>query len=445
MAASILSALERQLQVRDLLCPLLLQLACDSTPDTSPSFNGQEGPWSRSAEIIDRFLLSEVSRWGQRKKASREAQGLFLMIAGELALQLWQTEPRRSLWSVSEVATEIERIRGRFEFTKFQADLITDLCDIGILTLVGDDSAMSPLAFRHRSVGAFMAGSALARRMKRGERPSGSGQLLGRLLGPQKPDEVLNFISDKSYDPAWEDVILGCAACIDTPTSAGRLISLLSDQDSDDILRGRSSLAALCLCEMMPDIRRALTPETTALATRCYDLLKAHIDKYAENGLPRTRRALRQFSEIDALVHGEPLSTVLLRALNGDELTDRLSALTMLAHVVPHPRLASCRETLIQEVLHPRRIDILHLRAAQVRVRVPAFVGSIIASVSTACSKRLSSCAAPSALSCWRAAHHADFASDRSFRSVGSSAKRPQKANSNSRSACSRSSPTSRT
>src|SRR5262249_30648071 len=105
-AASVWAHLKALDEVRsELRCPLLLRLSCQVVDDALRAHRALPR-WERRGELYSAFLQDAVMKWAERadKKPGREACSLLLPFAGDLALELWKRDARRTLWDPGDVA-----------------------------------------------------------------------------------------------------------------------------------------------------------------------------------------------------------------------------------------------------------------------------------------------------------------------------------------------------
>lgn len=215
----------------DLRCPLLLRLACALIAEAREK--GSSLPtWERRGELYEAFLKHGVKRWSEISHPGAQARGLFMDFAGEVALDLWKQDPRRTLWDEETVASSTDAAQRGHRALELRTDLIRDLCDAGILSRAGPDDPATPLMFTHRSFGEYLAARCLAERLKKRDAPE------------------WELVDEKSWDPAWEQVILFLAGNLSTQSAAlQRLIDELADDATDDVVHWRLVLATKCVGE----------------------------------------------------------------------------------------------------------------------------------------------------------------------------------------------------
>jgi HEAT repeat protein len=290
----------------DLRCPLLLRLACGLIAEARRRGSGLPR-WERRSDLYEGFLLDGVTRWGTAADPppGDTASALFLDFAGDVALELWKQDARRTLWESAAIAEEISLAQGHYRALVPRLDLMRDMCDVGILSYAGPKSPKTPLMFTHRSIGEYLTARALA----------GKGTKPG-------PANEWNLIDRRSWDSAWEQVILFLAGLLaDRPAELRRLIETLADEKTDDVLHYRQTLAAKCLAEI-PE--RGLRP----LSTTAQQIIKRTFLFWVDTHLHGIDAAMPALAIADMklggqltgwllAVLGSPLRVLAIRALEG--------------------------------------------------------------------------------------------------------------------------------
>jgi hypothetical protein len=220
--------------------PILLNFARQQVADCIKS--GAPIPnWQRRTELYDGFIKLAFTKHRERTNQRFEEmeQDEFRVFLPELARALWLDSPRQSVVHrakfnrlMKQVINECDlwALKGRFR------TMWADLQDCGILVPVNASGADSSMMFLHRTIGEYLAGKCIARRIV------------------ESDSEAWPLLEKKCWDPDWRQVILFCAGSLGDPQP---LLSRLKNDEKtgdnplgDDLLRHRLLLAAQCLPEL---------------------------------------------------------------------------------------------------------------------------------------------------------------------------------------------------
>jgi HEAT repeat protein len=267
--------IESQGRVKEeLRCPLSLRLACQVGEDAM--HKGEALPrWERRTKLYKTFLENAVGRWAERAEPcpTREQRGLFLGFVGDLALNLWLLDARRTVWEAHEVSRAVDSARRGYRALSVRQDLLEDVCEAGILVLAGPDEPLAPLMFSHRTFGEYLAASALAEK-------AGLGRLNWTL------------IDKKAWDPDWEQVMSFFAGRCNREQVL-RLLELLADEKTDDLFRHRLGLVAQCLGEISRKVRDEIRPTIDQITTAVFECWQKRVHANTEKTVSHLTRRFR--------------------------------------------------------------------------------------------------------------------------------------------------------
>jgi NACHT domain len=220
--------------------PILLHLACRQVLQ---SIEKQKAlpTWERRSELYEGFVLLALEQLEKRthQPVTQMERFEFRVFLGELALSLWKKDPKRAIWSCNQIHQAIKEVvvgklyglQNRFP------QLLDDLQDSGLMVPVSAGESLAPMMFLHRTVGEYLAGHQLARR-----------------ISEDGCSETWALIEKKSWDPAWRELIMFLAGNLaDAKSLLDRLCEPQATADNphgDDLLRHRLMLAAQCLPEI---------------------------------------------------------------------------------------------------------------------------------------------------------------------------------------------------
>ncbi|HWB86707.1 MAG TPA: HEAT repeat domain-containing protein [Bryobacteraceae bacterium] len=335
----------------ELQSPLLLRLACAATDDKRRR-NEKLLTWETRGELYAEFIGEAAHLWRQRtevkEKASlREAEFLLPDCAAELALELWKTDPRRTLWDQAEVARHLHRIRMRERSFHQRSDLLGDLCSAGILALAGTEDRRTPVMFTHRSLGEYLAARALAGLLENGTTAEWA------------------LIDRKAWDPEWEEVLVLVTGQL-TPEATERYLAVFANEAADDEIRHRLALAARCVAEIPASMRKRLAALIDSITTSVFRFYEAapipamfwYVDSFRRiaatlNGAPappthallaHVTRAFRALAPINGRVGSQSLSQAVVESSTFKELigifgdaAPRLSLTSKLVELLHNP------------------------------------------------------------------------------------------------------------
>lgn len=219
--------------------PILLNLARGQVADCVSA--GKPIPtWQRRTELYDDFVQLGLRQHRDRTSKLFEEMELdeFPFLLQELALALWQEDAKQTIVSRTRLRQHMKQIikdRDLWGMKDRFPRLLADLQDCGVLVPVTVNDEDPRMMFLHRTIGEYLAGQCLARRIEDGDA------------------EAWLVIEKQCWVPAWKQIILFCAG---TLQDAGPLLLKLKQDKctvdnplGDDLLRHRLLLAAQCLPE----------------------------------------------------------------------------------------------------------------------------------------------------------------------------------------------------
>jgi len=218
--------------------PILLHMA--SQQICSARENNLELPtWERRSQLYHGFVNVALSQWQQRtaEPVRQMESHEFRMFLGTLAFTMWMENPRRTVWKRDQLHYLIKTVVETGNFWGLQRrfhQLFDDLQDCGLIVPISAGNPDSPLMFLHRTIGEYLGGQHIAAAINK------TGDW--------------HVVESKCWDPAWEQIVLFCAGCLNQPEA---LLTRLSDpspsaenSQGDDLYRHRLMLAAQCLPEV---------------------------------------------------------------------------------------------------------------------------------------------------------------------------------------------------
>jgi NACHT domain/HEAT repeats len=196
--------------------------------------------------------------------------------------------------------------------------------------------------FLHLTLQEFLAAGALANLVNESdERWESRIQLADRLL------TVRDLVECKSWDAAWQEVIMFMAGLLEDPKP---LFSLLMDKRKDDYFRHRLALAAQCLPELSDSILNS-NPVLADTITGSITSLVWHAKKPGtETVVDHLTDVLPSLFQAKGELGGEPLWEWLLRKLGSEKEDDRKTAVWFLGASGP-AALASPITNVLSEML----------------------------------------------------------------------------------------------
>lgn len=274
--------------------PILLNLARGQVADCVSA--GRPIPtWRRRYELYSDFIALGIRHHRERttelfEEMEEEEFGLLLE---ELALALWTKDARETMVSRSDLRIQLKSIVGERELWGLRArfnKLLADLQDCGFLVPVTADDEDSRMMFLHRTIGEFLVGKCLARRVADGN-----------------PD-AWGLIEKKCWASEWKEPILFCAGALQDPSDLlDRLLDPSPTEENpygDDVLRHRLMLAAQCLPEL-ESCDSDLAEDIGRQVLRCSSHgMQAMSDE--------TVSAVRSLIAVGARVRGEPIQKRLM-------------------------------------------------------------------------------------------------------------------------------------
>jgi HEAT repeat protein len=185
----------------------------------------------------------------------------------------------------------LEQLRPGHELCgRTAASLIAELKRDGVFIIAGEYHD-APLLFLHRTFQEYLAASVLAKQAE-----SAGWKAIER------------FVSKKAWLPEWEEVICLLAGRLMNPAP---LLEILANPQrtkhnphGDDMFRHRLALAARCLPEIDPAIRKSLSAIIDRITTTAFCLWWDYRCNTRNDAVPHLKRALPALSQINGYVVG---------------------------------------------------------------------------------------------------------------------------------------------
>ena len=219
--------------------PLILTFACLTHHDTAVHEE------TRRVDLYAAVLIGLASRAWRSNQIDQNATEIddFIEPLPELALVLFLAQPSGNLFLQRDVGRTVKRPPPRMSPEDYRDELISR----GILVKAGrspSNPLQTQLSFAHRSILEYLAARAIADRVEadgwKSARMPGNATMPGGIL-------FRDWIEEQCQQPACQEVIAFLAGMLENPEP---LLTLLADEESDDLFRHRAALGARCLAEL---------------------------------------------------------------------------------------------------------------------------------------------------------------------------------------------------
>ena len=230
--------------------PLMLRFAIQIAEKTLPE--RKEIPkWQRRSDLYKDIVNNLVDRWATGR-LTRDQRAAWCDFIEDVACGLWLKDAARTFWDERVIG----RLIGELGEAKNQLERILNS---GLMTPAAEDSTGVPLMFTHRSIGEYLAASAMARRLN--ERGTSSITLPDKEITKEisqndskdiSKDTFFEYLATKAWDPDWAQVVILLAGLLDDPWP---LLEALYAGEHRDLSHDRLSLVIRCLAEIDADKR----------------------------------------------------------------------------------------------------------------------------------------------------------------------------------------------